>query len=104
VITVRIGSDEKDMSDLLDESWINQQINRRRRDGEVVCVRVIIRDAGLDMILATPSCGSGGGGRLPNAAEREIFELWGRRHLNTPGFSGGDVVSFLKQLRSLVGS
>jgi hypothetical protein len=105
MITVRIGTDEKDMSNSIDEQWINQEINRRRRDGETVCVRVTIHDADVQMMLSTPSCGGGGGaGRPPNVAEKEIFDLWAHRDLNQPGFTGGNVVAFLKQLRSLVGS
>jgi hypothetical protein len=105
MITVRIGSDEKDMSSAIDEHWINQELNRRRRDGETVCVRVTIRDADLQMVLSTPSCGVGaGGGRAPTAAEQEIFDSWAHRGLNQPDFTGGNLIAFLKQLRSLVGS
>ncbi len=54
MIRVRIGETEKDLQNV-DESWINQQINRRRADGISVCVRVIIKDRDLDMALSTPT-------------------------------------------------
>jgi hypothetical protein len=105
MITVRIGTNERDMTSDIDEQWINQQINRRRADGERVCVRVTINEPALNVTLATPTCaGGGGGGRAPNAAEREVIELWASRGLNQADFTGGSVIAFLKQLRSLVGS
>jgi len=105
VITVRIGTDERDMTRDIDEQWIHQQINRRRHDGELVCVRVSIRETDAQVVLATPSCGgAGGGGRAPNATEREIIELWNKRGLNDSTFTGGSLVAFLKQLRAQVGN
>jgi len=104
MITVRIGTDERDMTESIDEQWINQQIARRRQDGDLVCVRVAIHAGEVNVNLTTPNCGSGlGGGRSPNGAEVEIIELWNQRGLNQNDFAGGNVVAFLKQLRSLVG-
>lgn len=104
MIRVRIGTDERDMTSDIDEHWINQQINRRRADGERVCVRVTINESGLNVVLATPTCGGGGAGRAPNASESEVIALWLSRGLNQADFIGGNLVAFLKQLRSLVGS
>lgn len=99
MITVRIGSRERDLRSA-SESWINQQINRRREDEQSVCVRVIIREKSINIALSTQSCpGSGGGTRPPNAQEQEIFKLWDKLGLNKEDFHGGNVVAFLKQLR-----
>jgi len=96
-IRIRIAGIEKTY-ELADESWINQQIERRRVDGQPVCVQVTIRAPEVDMRLSTPTCASnGGGGRRPNHREQAIFELWDKFHLNAPGFTVRDVVSFLKQ-------
>lgn len=101
-IRIKIGGDERTLEEA-DESWVNQQINRRRDDRQVVCVQVTIQVPGLDMLLTTPTCGSrGGAGRPPNEHERRVFELWQKHHLDQPNFSGGDVVSFLKQLSRAV--
>jgi len=54
MITVRIGETEKELGQV-DESWINQQINRRRADGITVCVRVFIKKHDVDMVLSTPT-------------------------------------------------
>ena len=40
MVRVRIGSTEHELS-AVDESWINQQINRRKADGINACVQVI---------------------------------------------------------------
>lgn len=86
MITIRIGQETRSDADA-SESWINEQINRRRADRQNVCVEV---------------CG-GVGGRPPNGKEREVLDLWNRRGLNANDFTGGSLVAFLKQLRSLLG-
>jgi len=86
-----------------DESWINQNVNGRRSDGIMVCVQVRIQEGGADLALATPGCSSGfGGGRPPNALEQRIIDLWNERGLNAAGFTGGNVVAFLHQLRKVL--
>ncbi|RJQ65146.1 MAG: hypothetical protein C4519_28855 [Desulfobacteraceae bacterium] len=99
MVKIKIGEAERDFNSAT-ESWINQQINWRRADGISVCVRVIVQEEGLDMILSTPTCAtSGRGGRLPRPREKEIFNLWNQRGLNELGFNGGNLIAFLKQLR-----
>ena len=102
MIRIRIGDMERELA-CADESWINQQINRRRADGHAVCVRVNIQKNNLHMGLCTPSCGQiGGGGRPPSNCEKRVFDLWGQRGLNNVDFTGGNLVAFLKQLRRLL--
>lgn len=101
MIRIRIGDQERDY-DSADENWINQQINRRRADGLQVCVRVTIHLGDMDMILSTPTCGSSSrGGRRPRPSEQEVFDLWNQRGLDSPDFTGGNLVAFIKQLRRL---
>ena len=101
MITVRINGAERDMTDSVDAQWINQQINGRRRDGDVVCVRVTIDESGVNLVLATPTCesGVGGGGRPANREENALITLWDARGLRRPDFTGGDLVAFLKACR-----
>jgi len=102
VITISIGSLTQTIQEA-DESWINQNVNGRRRDGVAVCVQVRIQEGGADLALATPGCSSGfGGGRPPNALEQRIIDLWNERGLNTTGFTGGNVVAFLHQLKKVL--
>jgi hypothetical protein len=103
MVTVRIGSETRQLGEA-DEGWINQQLARRRRDGQDVCVEVLVQTSGLNLKLATPGCGSvGGAGRPPNSNEREVFELWDKRGLDSSDFTGGNLVAFLKQLGRMVG-
>lgn len=96
---MKIGTDERSLESA-DESWINQQINRRRQDGDSLCVRVRIEENDLNMILSTPSCPArNGGGRPPSPKEKEAFDLWDRLGLSNADFTGGRLVAFLKQLR-----
>jgi hypothetical protein len=96
--TIRIGGEEREVAEA-DPSWVAQQIDRRRGDGQRVCVEVRIRKRGCDVRLVTPQCASGGGGgRAPNCDEQEIIDLWKRNHLLAPDYSPGNVIAFLKQL------
>ena len=103
MIRITIGSSERQLKSSLDldESWINQQINRRREDGQQVCVKVKIRTDSLDFTLATPTC-EGLGGRRPKPHEQEIFDLWKKRGLDKKDFTGGNLVAFIKQLKRLL--
>jgi len=102
MIKIRIGEAERELGSA-DESWINQQINRRRNDGQSVCVRVFIKEGDLDMILSTPACASSGnGGRPPRPHEMRVLNLWNQQRLNESEFTGGNVISFIKQLRNLI--
>lgn len=99
MIKVKIGESERDRSNA-DAQWINEQINRRRAEGKSVCVRVTIDSSPVNFMLSTPQCGSsgGGGGRPLNADETKILSYWEKLHLNTDGFTGGNLVAFLRQI------
>jgi hypothetical protein len=105
VIALKIGAMARDFNGLdnIEESWINQQIGRLRREHQPVCVRVTVNEGPVNFTLATAECApSGGGGRLPNAQEAQAFELWDKLGLSKPGFSGGNLVAFFKQLRRII--
>ena len=101
--SIRIGESERALGEATPD-WINQQVNRRRRDRTPICVRVHIDCPGVNVLLTTPACGGGAAGRPPNRAEGRIVQLWQDRGLNSDDFTGGNVVAFLKQLEDLVGS
>ena len=101
MLTVTIGQSQRQM-DEVDEAWINQQINGRRADGRPVCVQVSIVTNDVNVALATPQCaGGGGGGRPPTPRERRILDEWAQHRLNTPDYSGGQVIAFLRAVRRL---
>src|SRR5262249_2908145 len=104
MITLRITGQRRDWNsvDDIEESWVIQQINQRRRAGEAGCVEGRIETARLKLSPATPAGRqTGGGGRLPNADERRVFTLWNERGLNASGFADGQLIAFLKQLSHL---
>jgi hypothetical protein len=102
MITIRIGSETKNLTDYSD-NWIAEQFNRGRHDSQSICAEVAIKTNGLDIRLGTPGCGGGGGSRrLPNGREQEVFDLWNKHRLNEPGFNAGNLIAFLKQLKRLV--
>lgn len=101
-ITIKIANEERQIESV-DPQWINQQINRRKADGENVCVRVSVHGPGIELYFATPTCGGGGGrGRPFTAVEQAIVDLWLKLGLSEQSFTGGNVVAFLKQLKSML--
>lgn len=86
------------------ESWINEQINKRREAGEPVCVRVTVKTSDADLVFSSPGCATSGRAvsRELSRIENQIRELWQKRGLNTNDFTGGSVVAFLKQLERIV--
>lgn len=98
-ITIRIGDQERSI-DAASESWIAEQLARRRQEGANICLKVSVSTGSINMVLATPGCSgsAGSGNRAPNDRERGIFDLWDARGLDKPDFNAGGVVSFLRQL------
>ena len=97
MLKLRIGSSPWLLLTDVKESWINQQIKRYRDNSEEPCVQVKIDCDGVDIILSTPSCGPGSGGRKPNPKEQVIFDLWRKFNLYDNNFTTGNVIAFLKQ-------
>ncbi len=86
-----------------DDSWIIQQIQRRRDDGLTVRIRIIIDEDDINMVLSTPSCPSNGGvRRLPRRKEKELQDLWKKWGLNDDNFSISSLIAFIKQLKCIV--
>jgi hypothetical protein len=101
-VTVQIGDNVLDLN-AVTESWLQDQIGRRKRDNQEACIIVRVQEAGADLRLATQACGSsGGGGRPPNYREQDIINLWNERNLSGGDFSAGHFYSFLQQLQRLV--
>lgn len=102
MIDIRIGTSSRDI-DSIDESWIAEQINRRRTANEEVCIEIVFNTENLKMGLSSPKCSRGGGrGRPPNEQEQNIIDLWNKNHLNTNDFTGGNLIAFIKQLKKLI--
>ena len=101
-IRIRIGQDERELAQA-DEHWIISRIKQEEANQGSVCVRVIIKGDGVDMVVSSGGCSGGGsGGRQANAREQEIFELWNKHGLNGKHLAPGEVNAFLKQIRKIV--
>ena len=93
-----IGADERRLCDI-DESWIAQQIVRRKQDGVPVCVIVKIELNGQTMTLSSGDCvRGGGGGWTPSSQQQEIIDLWNKHHLGEDEIKPGELIAFLKQV------
>lgn len=101
MIRVRVGISDYVLNDVR-EDWLNREINGRRHDGVPVCVQVTLRADDIDMVLSTSACGSSGGGRSATPQDSAILKIWNQQHLNENGFTGENVIAFLKQVQSLI--
>ena len=105
MITIRIAEAVRSLENIrdIDESWINQQINRRRADNHSVCVQLSIKEGPLNMQLFSAGCtSSGGGARQPNQQEQQVFDLWEKERMKKSEFHGDNLVAFLKQVRNII--
>ena len=66
-----------------------------------VCIKVSIKTGDIDMLLSTPDCGPGGGGRSPKPKEKDIFDLWDKRGLNKSDFEVGQLIAFVNQIKHI---
>jgi hypothetical protein len=98
LIEIQIAGSKKSIDEDY-ESWVNQQINNRRKDGQIICVRVFIKEEQINLILSSRECPSIGGSRPLHAKEKAIVDLWNKYRLNTSDFHGGNLIAFLKQVR-----
>ena len=103
MIEVQIGEIKRRENEA-DESWVNQQINKRRFDNQTVCVRVFIKEGNLDFILSSPECPSIGRPKTTPLTKQEqvILNLWEKFKLDTNDFSGGNLISFIKQVHNYI--
>jgi hypothetical protein len=89
-------------SEQVTPSWLREEIESRRKAGKNVCVRVTIKSGSLDLILGTPACASGGGGgRAPTPQEKELFDLWAKRGMNSNDFNVGQLTAFLSEIKKV---
>lgn len=98
VVSVEINGQRRSWPQEADPEWINQQINKRRADGQTVWVLVTVQDSSFKLSLATPGYPSAGGRSVLSSEEQAVVDLWRKLGLSESGFTGGNVVAFLKQL------
>lgn len=97
--TLRIGNETRTLAEA-SENWINEQIRRRRADGQDICIELSIQSERINVRLATPGCGNGGrGGRQANPYELNVIELWDSGKLNSREFSPEGVASMVKHIK-----
>lgn len=100
MVRIQVGTFDYELQNLREDDLI-KQIKGHRNDGVPLYVRITIKSDHVDMILSTPDCQIGGGGRTPNDKEKELFDLWNRMRLNSNDFAPGQLIAFLKQIQSL---
>jgi hypothetical protein len=101
-VVLKIGDGERSFFEA-DEHWIIDQINKRQKEGFLVCVQVIIDFGNRKLRLTTPACvGSACVGLPPTPQEKHIFELWEQLGMNREDFNGGKLVAFRSHLRKIL--
>ena len=104
MISLTINGEPYPFQDITPD-WINHQIHHCQANHQPVCVKIFVRQNGLDMILATSGCPDSGraSARRPNPREQELFDLWRKFDLDGTHFTGGNLVAFLAHLRHALG-
>lgn len=101
MIKVTIGDTQREFESRSDieEAWVNQQIERRRRDtGQDPCVRVHVALGSVNVTFASAACaGLSGGSRTLTPVESSLFDLWQQLELGGRALVGGRLVEFLKR-------
>lgn len=98
MIEIQIDGSKKSIDEDY-ESWVNQQINNRRKDGQIICIRVFIKEEQINLVLSSRECSSSRVSRSLLEKEKAIVDLWNKCRLNTSDFHGGNLIAFLKQVR-----
>ena len=89
-------------ADNASQGWINQMLVEANKRGAPPCIQVSVHVEGAQLNLATPGCGSsGGGGRPPNERERRIIDAWRKRGFGEGRINPGDLRAFLQDLARL---
>lgn len=96
MVKLYVGPTEYDLGNIK-EGELAQLISKYKKDGVCPCVKVVIKQDGLNLALQTAGCSRSGGGRAPNPKESYLCDLWASKGLNDPDFSPGNLISFLKQ-------
>lgn len=106
MIDLKIGVNARKFNsiDEIDERWINQHTNPSKNGGNLVCIRVLIEEGSVNLILATQGCASSGrGSRLPNRDESRLFDLWTEMKLDGREFQPEKLIAFFKRARNIIG-
>jgi len=102
MITVTVAGMEQSLEGL-SESWLHEQIRRRQKAGESVCVQVGVHTPDINVGVSSGACPAGpGGSRRPKPKEQQVLDLWSHFGLGHGDLNSGKLVAFLQRLRSLV--
>ncbi len=101
MIIVKIGVSELRFESVreIDNNWISQQIRLQRSNGHMPCIRVVIHQGSVNMVLATLGCPNGGGFRQPNRDEEKVFEIWKDLGLNHQDLNEHKLIVFFQRIR-----
>jgi len=99
--TIRIGTAERRLGEATDH-WVENEVKSQRKHNPNLCVMLTLHCNSINMTLSTPGCaGPGGGGRPPNAKERELFDEWNQRGLQMPDWQLHALVRFVNHVKHL---
>lgn len=103
MIDIKIGGNTRKFNSVaeIEEIWITRQFNALNRQKLLPCIRILIEEGSVNLILSTQSCTPGGGSRIPNREESRIFEFWKEMKLDGTEFSLERLIAFFKRVRNL---
>jgi len=100
MITIQIGNEERELGKA-EDSWIAEQIDKRRKNGESVCIVIDIATPTINITFATKDCQREGGVGNFTAQEQRVIDRWRELRLTESEFTMGQLSAFLNDLKIL---
>jgi hypothetical protein len=101
---VMLRVDSRDVKlDNVNESWIVDQVERRRRDGICVNIRIIFREEEVIIAIVTPEYWpSGRPIEKPTERQKRVIDFWRQCNLDREDFRCDDLIHFLRRISALL--
>lgn len=101
MIRVCINETERKLNEI-ETNWIHNTIREIQNIGLPICVKILINQGDVNVILSVGDCQSlQGSGEAPNSHEQDIFSLWDRMHVAELPINSGKIVAFLEQVKRI---
>jgi hypothetical protein len=106
VISIAIDGESRLLNDA-DRGWVVQAVERSRRQGNWVCIKVSVERSDWSLDLTTFPCRDRDRGRRPaplSELARDLLILWNAMGLDAPDFRDEKLLAFLSILRQFESS
>ena len=102
MIKIRIDASDRKLEDVT-ETFIVEQVKRRRKDGISVSIQIIFKDEDVIVALVTPMYPARGRPiRKPTGRQKKVLDFWRKCNLDKENFQYDDLIYFLRKIGGYV--